>query len=132
MSGITTNEGQSYIAEAVYQQLPLDLMMGLFTNVSGLGVTSTWATITQPSGGGYAEVALVAGTFVVAAGGVTTYPLQIWTATGGDISPAVYGYYIRTVEATPRLLHFEFNLSPRTVTDGDSYKVDLSTDTENA
>lgn len=132
MAGITPNEGQSYIAEAVYQQLGLDLALGLFTNNGGLSVSSTWASITQPTGGGYAEKLLDAGTFAVAAGGVTTYPQQTWTASGGAMSPAIYGYYVRTVEATPRLLHFEFNASPRSVADGDSYKVDLSTDTENA
>lgn len=132
MAGITTNQGQSYIAEAVYKKLGLDLAIGLFTNNTGLSVSSVWSNITVPTGGGYAEKSLVAGTFTVAAGGVTTYPIQTWTATGGTISPAVYGYYIRTVEATPRLLHFEFNDGPRTIADGDSYTVDLSTDTENA
>jgi hypothetical protein len=132
MAGITTNEGQSYIAEAVYKKLGLDLMIGLFTNASGLGVASIWSAIQQPSGGGYAEKNLLAGTFSVAAGGVATYPQQVWTAAATPITPAVYGYYVRTVEATPRLLHFEFNSSPRTISEGDSYKVDLSTDTENA
>jgi hypothetical protein len=132
VAGITTNEGQAYIAEAVYKKLGLDLAMGLFVNSAGLSVSSVWANITQPTGGGYAEKSLVSATFSVAAGGVTTYPLQTWTASGGTIAPAVYGYYIRTVEATPRLVHFEFNSGPRTVADGDLYTVDLSTDTENA
>ena len=131
MAGITTNQGQAYIAEAVYKKLGLDLAMGLFTNNAGLSVSSVWANITQPTGGGYAEKSLVAATFTVAAGGVTTYPVQTWTASGSSISPEVYGYYIRTVEGTPRLLHFEFNSGARTITDGDVYTVDLSTDTEN-
>lgn len=132
MAGITTNEGQSYVAEAVYKKLGLDLKMGLFTNNAGLGISSVWSNISQPSGGGYAEKSLTSGSFSVASGGVTTYAKQTWTASGGAISPAVYGYYIRTDEATPRLLHFEFNNGPRTVADGDIYSVDLSTDTENA
>lgn len=131
MAGITTNEGQAYIAEAVYKQLGLDLIIGLFTNPSALSVASTWTDIVQPTGGGYAEKALVAANFTVSAGGVTTYAQQEWIASGSTMTPAVCGYYIRTDEATPRLLHFEFNDSPRTVADGDSYKVDLSTDTEN-
>jgi len=131
VAGITPNEGQSYIAEAVYKNQFLDKKIGLFTNTGSLSVTSTWASITQPSGGGYAEKDLVAGTYTVAAGGVTTYPLQTWTAVSTTMTPAIYGYYIRTVEATPRIVHFEFNDSPRTVADGDSYKVNLDTDTEN-
>lgn len=131
MAGITTNEGQSYIAEAVYKKLGLDLKIGLFTNTGSLSVSSVWANITQPTGGGYAEKDLDAASFTVAAGGVTTYAVQTWTASGSTITPAVCGYYIRTVESTPRLVHFEFNTSPRTIADGDSYRVDLSTNTEN-
>lgn len=131
MAGITPNEGQSYIAEAVYKKLGLDLKIGLFTNTGSLSISSVWANITQPSGGGYAEKDLTAGSFTVGAGGVTTYASQVWTASGSTITPDVYGYYVRTVEATPRILHFEFNTSPRTISDGDTYTVDLSTDTEN-
>lgn len=130
MAGITPNEGQSYIAEAVYKKLGLDLKIGLFVNTS-LSVTSTWANIVQPTGGGYAEKDLTAASFTVASGGVTTYAQQVWTASGTTITPAVYGYYVRTVESTPRIVHFEFNSGPRTIADSDSYKVDLSTDTEN-
>jgi hypothetical protein len=131
VAGITTNEGQSYIAEAVYKQLGLDLKIGLFTNTGSLSVTSAWADIVQPTGGGYAEKDLVAASFTVGAGGVTTYAQQTWTAVATTITPDVYGYYIRTDEGTPRLLHFEFNDGPRSIADGDSYRVDLSTDTEN-
>lgn len=130
MAGITPNEGQSYIAEAVYKKAGLDLIVGLFTN-SSLSVTSAWANIVQPTGGGYAEKAFTASSFSVAPGGVATYAKQSWVATGSAITPAIYGYYVRTDESSPRIVHFEFNNGPRTVTEGDNYTVDFSTDTEN-
>lgn len=134
MAGITPLEGQDYIAELIYPQdlVAQTLLMGLFTN-SSLTEASVWANINEPTGGGYAEITLATGSFVVASGGVTTYPQQSWTASA-DWSPVdVYGYYVRTDEGTPRILHFELNpQGARTMTTGNQYTVDLSTNTESS
>ena len=135
MAGITPLEGQDYIAELLYPQslVAQTLLLGLFTNTTGnLVEASTWANVTQPTGGGYAEITLSTGSFTVNSGGVTTYPKQSWTASA-DWSADIYGYYVRTNEGTPRLLHFEYNdAGARTMSSGNLYSVDLSTDTETA
>lgn len=135
MAGITPNEGQDYIAEVLYSQgtTPQNLTLGLFTNTTGnLTATSTWANITQPTGTGYSETNLTAGSWSVASGGVATYPQASWVA-GADWSADVYGYYIRTQEGSPRILHFEYSTEgARPMTEGNVYTVDLSTNTETA
>jgi len=135
MAGITPLEGQDYIADLVYEQtlVAQALTLGLFTNTAGiLTESSVWANINEPTGTGYAEITLTAATWTIASGGVATYPLQVWTATA-DWNLPVYGYYLRTGEGTPRLLHFEYKgAGPRTMSAGNKYSVDLSTDTESA
>jgi hypothetical protein len=133
MAGITPVEGQDYIAEVLYSQgtAVQSYTMGLFVNTTGvLTVSSAWADVTQASGAGYAEKPLTPGTFTISTGGVATYPSQSWIATGSWALP-VYGYYIRTQEGTPRILHFEYSPNgSRVMDDGDIYSVDLSTNTE--
>jgi hypothetical protein len=131
MAGFTANEGQSYIANVVYKAATQETYtLGLFVNAAGvLTETSVWANVTQPSGGGYAEITLVAGSFTVDGLGVTTYPLQSWTATG-DWDADVYGYYIRNNNATPKLVHVEYRPGGAfTMLAGRTDQVDLSTDT---
>lgn len=133
MAGVTPNEGQDYIAEVLYSQgtSPQGLTLGLFSNVTdSLTETSQWASVTQASGTGYAEITLTAGSFSIASGGVATFPQQSWVA-GADWAADVYGYYVRTNEGSPRLLHFEYSpQGARVMTAGNVYTVDLSTDTE--
>jgi hypothetical protein len=137
MAGITPNEGQDYIAEVLYSQETAvqNLTVGLFVNTAGvLTATSAWADVTQVSGTDYAEINLTAGTWSIASGGVATYGSSIsWIAGADDWSAAVYGYYVRTREGTPRLLHFEYSPNGAvTMTNGDIYTVDLGTNTESS
>lgn len=133
MAGITPDEGQDYIAEALYPQTTslTSYTIGLFTNVTDdLTQTSEWADVTQPTGGGYSETSLTAGSWSVASGGVATYPTVSWIATD-SWDAAVYGYYIRTEETTPRILHFEYRPDgSQSMNEDDIYSVDLSTNTE--
>ena len=135
MAGITPDEGQDYIADVLYSQAvaPQVLTMGLFTNATGvLTETSVWADITQASGTGYSENTLTAGSWTVSPGGVATYATQSWIA-GANWVADVYGYYVRTGEGTPRLLHFEYSPNgARTMTTSDIYSVDPSSNTESA
>ena len=132
MAGLTVNEGLSYIGNVLYKGSTQETFtLGLFTNTTGtLTASSEWADITQPSGTGYAEITLVAGTFVVSADGTVTYPQQSWTA-GADWSPGdVYGYYIRNNNGTPVLIHIQYrDQGVFTMTDGKVYTVDLGIDT---
>ena len=131
MPGITVNEGLSYFGNVLYKAATQETYtLGLFTNAAGtLTATSAWAAVTQPSGSGYAEITLVAGTFVVSADGTVTYPQQQWTAgddwTGGDIQ----GYYIRNNNGSPVLVHVqERDDGGFTMLTGRLYTVDLSVD----
>ena len=132
MAGFTVDEGQSYIGSVVYAAGTQETYtLGLFTNAPGaLTTTSTWAAVTQPSGSGYAEKTLSAGSFSVSATGVVTYPTQTWTATDnwtGDVQ----GYYIRNNNGTPKLVHVEYrDAGGFSMLNGRTYEVDLSVDTE--
>ena len=133
MAGITPLEGQDYVAEVLYSQatVPQTLIMGLFVNTTGvLTESSAWADISQASGTDYAVITLTAGSWSVASGGVATYPSVSWIA-GDSWALPVYGYYVRTNEGTPRLLHFEYSPNgSRTMTENDVYTVDPSSNTE--
>ncbi len=132
MAGITVNEGLAYIGGVLYTGATQeDLTIGLFVNAAGtLTATSEWADVTQPAGAGYAEIALVQGTFVVDTDGTTTYPQQQWTATANWTGGDVQGYYIRNNNGSPVLLHVEYRLNGGfAMTNGRIYTVDLSVDT---
>jgi len=133
MAGITPLEGQDYIAEVLYSQAvtPQTLIMGLFVNTTGVLVeASEWADVTQASGGGYTEKTLSSGGWTVSSGGVATYASQSWIATNSWALP-VYGYYVRTDEGTPRIMHFEYSPNgSRAMTENDVYTIDPSSNTE--
>lgn len=125
MAGVTPTEGLSFIGDQVYNNV--DLIVGLFTNAA-LDASAVWADIIQPTGNGYAEITIPAGTWEVVNGNITlTAPID-FTANGGAFGP-VYGAYIRSSGASPSLLHFEVNPSvdtPHTVNDTQVYRVDFS------
>jgi len=131
MAGFTVNEGLSYIGNVLYKAATQETFsLGLFTNAPAtLTQTSAWAAITQPTGSGYAEKTLVAGTFTVSAAGVVTYPQEQWTA-GDTWSADVQGYYIRNNNASPVLIHVQYRDDGAfTMTNGKIYTVDLGVDT---
>lgn len=130
MAGVTPNEGETLILNLVYKNADVNrgstLELGLFTNTSGLSETSVLADITPPTGGSYAIKTLTDASWGVT-GDNATYATQDFTASGSDYSAAIYGYYIKTTGTAAKLLHFEVDsAAPITVTDGDTYRVDLS------
>ncbi len=132
MAGFTPNEGETLIAEILYKRdltdRDADLELGLYTNTTGVDETITEATITEPTGGGYARKDLTDASWTVN-GDEATYAQQTFTASGSDYSAAVQGYFIATKSSggTKRLLHVEDDPDgPFSITDGDSYNVDLS------
>lgn len=130
MAGFTVNDGLEYFGNVLYKEATQETYtIGLFVNLPGIITTSsTWASITEPAGSGYAEITLVSGTWVVT-GDVITYPIQTWTAgdtwSGGDVQ----GYYIRNNNASPVLVHAQYrDEGGFSMSSGDLYEVDLSID----
>lgn len=92
MAGILPNEGEALIADLIVNQAEgLDLI--LITNAT-IDETTTGASLTQPSGAGYAPVQLSAGSWTGAADS-RSYPQVTFTATG-VWTGGVTGYAIVT------------------------------------
>ena len=118
MAGILSNEGKALIAKWLCGNVVTDkgtnLQLGLFTNASVVEATAL-GSITEPTGGGYARITLTDGTWTGAAE-TRTYAEQTWTATGSAMTGSIYGAFICTTGATPRLLFSEINpAGPKTV-----------------
>jgi len=132
MAGFTPNEGETLIGQVIFQRTHVDmaatLEIGLFTNVSP-GETITEATITEPTGTGYARQTLVDANWTVT-GGVATYSTTItFTAGAGGWTGAVAGYFIASVGTTQRLMFVEEDgaaVAPFTMSENDEYRVTLS------
>lgn len=124
MAGVTPLDGENLILETIYNTN--DLTIGLFTNSSGLGESSSLADIDAETGGDYVAITLTAASWTVSAG-QATHPSVDFVCTSANYDLPVYGYYIATTVGTPTLLHFEVNsLAPVTVIVGDTYRVDLT------
>lgn len=113
MPGITPNEGENLVARVIYRRDLSDrdanMRLGLITNVT-IAETTDLASITTPTGTGYAFITLTDSNWTVT-GDTATYPQQVFTAGAGGWNPEVQGYYIFTIAAsgTPRLLHVELD-----------------------
>lgn len=82
-------------------------LLRLFTNNHTPGESTILGSLTEASGGGYAPITLVGTSWTTTqAGGTTTavYSERTFTFT---TSVTVYGYYVTTIEGTPRLLWVE-------------------------
>lgn len=128
MAGITPNEGEDLILNLIYKNGDVNrggsLKLGLFTNASGLSETSVLADITEPSGGGYAQITLTDASWIVS-GQQASYATQTFNATA-TWTP-IYGYFIATTGTAAKLLHFEVDPNgPIILNNGDSHEVDLS------
>jgi hypothetical protein len=124
MAGYSPDEGDNNSAAILWGRFLTDftgnMELGLFTNVAP-GQTITEATITEPSGVGYARIALTDGNW---SGGATrSYPQQTFTA-GGTWTGAVQGYFINTLGATKRLSIIEVDPNgPYNFILNDTYKI---------
>ena len=85
MAGFVPNEGEALIASLVMQRVLTDrdanLELGLFTN-SAPGETITEATLTEPSGTGYARIDLTDGSWTGSAD-ARAYAQQTFTGGAG-------------------------------------------------
>lgn len=128
MAGFTPDEGETLIAQLIHQRTHVDrdanLEIGLFTNVAP-GETITHATITEPTGGGYARKDLTDGSWSCV-GGVASYAIQTFVAGVGGYTGAVRGYFIATKAAggAKRLLYVEIDAAgPFTLNQADEYRI---------
>lgn len=110
MAAYLPDEGETFILNQVLKNITTDrgtdLHMGLFTN-STVSETTTYASITEPTGTGYARKTLTDASWTVSGTGTAaTYAAQVFTATGTWVGN-VYGYFIATKGSSPRLLALE-------------------------
>jgi hypothetical protein len=133
MPGFTPNEGETLVANLVHKRVLTDrdanLELGLFTNAAA-DETLTEATVTEPTGTGYARIDLTDASWTVS-GDNASYAEQTFTSGAGGWTGDVYGYFIATKSAggTQRLLHVEIDSNgPYTMVEGSTYKVTPSVD----
>jgi len=128
MAGFTPNEGETLIGQVVGQRThadrDADLELGLFTNVSP-GETITEATITEPTGTGYARITLTDASWSMA-GDLLSYAEQTFTGGAGGWTGSIQGYFIASKSSggTQRILFIEVDGNgPYTINENDTYKV---------
>ena len=127
MAGFRPDEGKlvsgNILLKRVLGDRDADLEIGLFTNAAP-GATITEATITEPTGGGYARKTLTDANWTEAAE-VFSYIAQTFTPVGADWA-GVQGYFISTKAGvgTQRLIAIEEDTNgPYTILDGNDYAI---------
>ena len=128
MAGFTPNEGETLIAQVIHQRThadrDADLELGLFTNVAPTE-TITEATITEPTGTGYARITLTDASWSIT-NDVASYAQQTFTGGAGGWTGSVQGYFIASKSSggTQRLLYVEVDGNgPYTINENDTYKI---------
>lgn len=126
MAGFLPNEGETLVANLVFSNADVDrgtnMELMLFTN-SSPGETITEATLTEPTGTGYARISLVDGTWNVS-GDTADYAEQTFTAGAGGWTGSIQGYAIVTTGTTPRIVAIEVDSNgPYTLNENDTYKI---------
>lgn len=126
MAGILPNEGETLVANLVFKNADVDrgtnMELLLFTN-STIDETITEATLTEPTGTGYARISLTDGSWSVT-GDTASYAQQTFTAGAGGWTGSIYGYAIVTTGTTPRIVAIEVDTNgPYTLNENDTYKI---------
>jgi len=126
MPGILPNEGETLIANLVFKNADVDrgvnLDLLLVTNATA-PETITEATLTEPTGTGYARKTLTDASWVIT-GDTASYALQTFTGGAGGWAGSIYGYAIVTKGTTPRIVAIEVDASgPYTISENDTYDV---------
>lgn len=135
MAGFIPDEGKTLRARMVLQRTHVDrdadLEMVLFTNVSPT-TSITFATLTQPTGTGYAAKTLTDGSWTINAPSPTgqpatsSYAIQTFTGGAGGWTGSVQGYAIVTKSSggTRRILWIEVDPGgPYTIAEGQNYQI---------
>jgi len=126
MAGLTPDEGETLIANLIFKNADPDrgtnLELVLITNT--VTETLTAATLTEPSGTGYARITLTDGSWTVT-GDTASYATQTFTAGSGGWVGSVTGYAIVTTGGTTsRIITAEEDPSgPYTFNENDTYDI---------
>ena len=126
MAGFLPDEGEALIGNLVFKNADADrgtnLDLNLFTNVAP-GETITEATLTRPTGTGYAAIALTDASWTGAAD-TRSYAQQTFTGGAGGWTGSIQGYFLASVGTTQRLLAIEVDGNgPYTINENDTYKI---------
>lgn len=126
MAGLLPNEGETLVANLLFKNADVDrgtnLDLLLFTNTTA-PETITEATITEPTGTGYARITLTDASWTVT-GDTASYALQTFTGGAGGWTGSIYGYAIVTKGTTPRIVAIEVDAAgPYTIAENDTYDI---------
>ena len=126
MPGFLPDEGESMIVDQVVKNVTTDrgtdLELLLFTN-SSPGETITEATLTEPTGTGYARATLTDASWT-GSGDTRSYAQQTFTGGSGGWTGSIQGYAIVSKGTTPRIVTIEVDANgPYTLAEGDTYKI---------
>ncbi len=126
MAGLLPNEGETLVANLVFKNADVDrgtnLDLVLFTNTTA-PETITAATLTQPSGTGYAAKVLTDASWTVT-GDTASYALQTFTGGAGGWTGSIYGYAVLTKGTAPRIVAIEVDAAgPYTIAENDTYDI---------
>lgn len=125
MAGFLPDEGETLIANQVFKTPTLTeaRVLNCYCSQCSPGETITAATLTEPTGTGYARIQLTDGSWSVTAG-VASYALQTFTAGSGGWTGSVQGYAVVTKGTTPRIVAIEVDaIGPYTFAANDTYDV---------
>lgn len=123
---IFTNEGEALFAAMLFKNdttlRPANLELLLFTNAT-VSETTTYAQLTEPTGGSYARKTLTDASWTVNSG-VFSYPQQTFTPVGTGYTGNIQGAAIVTKGANPKVLFIVTDpVAPVTLTAGTPYIV---------
>lgn len=126
MAGFLPDEGETLVANLVFKNADVDrgtdTELVLFTNVTP-AETITEATLTEPTGTGYARINLTDASWSVASD-LASYAQQTFTGGAGGWTGSIQGYAVVTKGTTPRILAIEVDGNgPYTINENDTYKV---------
>ena len=130
MAGLIPDEGETVLLTQLLKRISTDrdadLELGLFNTANPVeGITE--ATISEPSGFGYARKTLTDALWTVT-GDDGSFAQQTFTPSGGDWTD-VRGYFLATQGSTPRIVFIELDATgPHTIFDGNNYNIDLDID----
>ncbi len=126
MAGFTPDEGEKLIAQIIHLRThgdrAVDMELGLFTNAAP-GEAITEATITEPTGTGYARITLTDASWSIT-GAVASYAQQTFTGGAGGWTGSIQGYFIASKGSVQRLFYVEVDGNgPYTINENDTYKI---------
>lgn len=121
------DEGENWLLDVAFKKgtsPPTNLYLGLYTNTTEPAEGASLASLTEPSGGGYARIAIACGGDLTLSNDQVTAAQKIFAASGAAWGN-VYGYFIATSnDGSGKLLAVEqFSDGPYNVVDGGSVKV---------